>query len=168
MGRKATPQYGIKYTFKFRNEEGTHYTTLLFEGRNDKGRLEFWNYESKNLTTMRDERFSYIHRFNLVREEPIERVIKEVPKHLIVEPEQIELEIEKNIFSSYAEKISSLTLQQKEILERELGISIEDFKKELNQADGVNNEEFDKLVQNGFMRRVFSLQTALLKANGHY
>lgn len=72
MAKRVSPIKGIKYTFKFNKDGKTHLTTLSFEGQLGNGRYEFYNYESKAYTSMRPERFSYIHRFNLVSEEPIQ------------------------------------------------------------------------------------------------
>lgn len=72
MAKRVSPIKGIKYTFKFNKDGNTHRTTLSFEGQLGNGRYEFYNYESKAYTSMRPERFSYIHRFNLVSEEPIQ------------------------------------------------------------------------------------------------
>lgn len=112
MGRRAQPQRGIIYTFRFRNEKGTHYTKLLYEGRNNKGRLEFYNYESKAYTTMPDKRFSYIHRFNLVKEEILpenKRKIPEVNPKLIIDEPKMKNEDSAMVKNKVLTELRSLT-----------------------------------------------------------
>ncbi|MBQ7348653.1 MAG: hypothetical protein IJW47_01525 [Clostridia bacterium] len=75
--RRAQPKEGIEYTFRFYKDGKVSLTTLIYDSVNDKGRLVFYNKQSGAFTTMLPNRFSYIHRFNLVRELPIKIVPKE-------------------------------------------------------------------------------------------
>ena len=168
MGKKATPKKGIKYTFKFRNAGGTHITTLLFEGRNDKGRLEFYNYESKAYTNMRDDRFSYIHRFNLVKEEPVETIIKEVPKEEIIETfEQIGIEdvvCTEEYTKEQINRMRNLSPLQREIIKRRIGRYPEQLADDYEKALSGNEETFQRYLKNGIMKEWFAAQEALLQA----
>lgn len=116
MGRKRIePKKGIKYIFKFTNQKTglTHPTTLIFEGVKDNGRLEFYNVETKTYTSMPDKRFSYIHRFNLVREETFERGIKEPPKTAIEDKPRVIVEDENYELMKAVKWLSSLSAEHK-------------------------------------------------------
>ncbi len=134
MPRRAEPQYGIKYTFRFRNEKGTHFTTLLYEGVNDKGRLVFYNYTSKAYTTMPKERFSYIHRFNFVKEEPVERKITTINPNSIVDEPITNIKDDEELTSKGKElilKMRSLNKGEREKIRVVIGREVGEFIKDL-------------------------------------
>lgn len=87
MAKRATPKENVEYVFRFRKGDKTCYVTLIFEGINEKNRCVFYNKQSGAFTSMLPERFSYIHRFNLVRETYIEPK-KEKP----LEPKSVKAE----------------------------------------------------------------------------
>lgn len=127
--RRAQPKEGIEYTFRFHKNGKTSFTTLTFETTNEKGRLVFYNKQSKAFTSMKPERFSYIHRFNLVREKPIETApvqirLKEVDPRLIEDVSIIEPSNDK-----YAEYhfFKDVTPEQRKAIEETLPISYTTF-----------------------------------------
>ena len=163
MGKKATPQKGIMYTFRFRNEKkGVHYTTLLFEGRNDKGRLVFYNYESKAFTTMRDDRFSYIHRFNLVKEEKVEIEIKEVPKHLIDDKPTIKTKSIEEYIKEAVEAFNKSTPEQRQKITAKVGMPAEVLLREFVKAMRASEEDFKTFLKKGIMSK-WSVAESILK-----
>lgn len=70
MGRKrAEPKENVEYTFDF--GKGKKYTFKYIGTNEANGRLRMFNVVTKTITTMLPERFSYIHRFNLISEREI-------------------------------------------------------------------------------------------------
>ncbi len=132
MAKRAQVQKGIIYKFRFKKDGKTHITTLLFEERNEKGRLVFYNYETGVFTSMREDRFSYIHRFNLVSETPVNMEIKQVPKECIQEHEPCENEL-KDQENKMLDSLRSLTCQQRELVINEIKRKPEDLEKELKK-----------------------------------
>ena len=161
MAKRATPEKGIKYTFKFKKQDKTHFTTLLFEGMNDKGRYEFYNYQSKAYTSMPPLRFSYIHRFNLVREERVKMEIKEVPAHLIIDNPIFE-----NLNDQQKEtlnKLRGLSPLQKNLIKAAIGRSVEELANDLELYFSSPAEE-ERLGKKGLWGEWNKAQTALLTA----
>lgn len=71
MGRKrAEPKENVEYTFDF--GKGKRYTFIYIGINEANGRIRMFNVATKTITTMPPERFSYIHRFNLISERPAE------------------------------------------------------------------------------------------------
>ena len=98
MGRKrAMPRENVEYTFSF--GPGKKYKFIYMGTNEANGRLRMFNVVTNTITTMPPERFSYIHRFNLLSERNISETVPNVkipaakpieePKDLSAEEEKI-------------------------------------------------------------------------------
>ena len=163
MARRAEPKKGILYTFKFRNEKGWHYTTLLYEGINNKGRLEFYNYESKALTTMPAKRFSYIHRFNLVKEEPVKMEIKDVAPPLIIEQPIIEENEISNQEQKILHELRSLNENERKRVRITLARETDDLIKDVEICFNTVESELDRQLFSKTMNDLIKVGNVLGK-----
>lgn len=143
MARRAEPKGNIEYTFRFRKGDRTHLTVLIYEGMNEKGRCVFFNKSSKSHTSMTLKRFGYIHRFNLISENQIQK------QPIQKEPSPIELERQK-ARQKRLEEIERERKQQKEIKE---------YIEQLQSLNNAQKEEVESAVQ----RRV---EDIILDLNG--
>ncbi|MBR2870420.1 MAG: hypothetical protein IKB98_03490 [Clostridia bacterium] len=131
MPPRAKPEKNVKYTFRFRKDGKVSFTTLIYEGVNDKGRLEFYNCQSKAWTSMRLDRFSYICRFNLYKKEAIETKEERIQKNA-VKPVQIERtgpsdkELKEEELK-VVETLRKLTAEQKERVRNTIGRSSDEL-----------------------------------------
>ena len=135
MGRRAEPKKDIEYIFRFKHGNNVKKTTLIFEGINEKGRLEFFNKEAGTYTSMPPERFSYIHRFNLVSEQV---VVKKLSKQPVldkyerqrlddIEKEKKEREEAQKFNEQNLKCLKSFTEQEKTQLRKFLGFSVDEL-----------------------------------------
>lgn len=83
--KNKSPEFNVEYTFRY---PGNKIYTFVYEGTNANGRLAFWNKTTNNITDMRTDRFSYLHRFQLVSEKPIEKATspKKVEDNIVGKP----------------------------------------------------------------------------------
>ena len=166
MARRAVPQIGMEYTFKFRKCGLTHKTTLIFNGVNEKGRCEFFNVQSNAFTSMTPKRFAYIHRFNLTSEGPardIERpTLKEVPRNLIED----NISITDDDVPKEAQKIikhfRSLNQVQRVLVQKAIGRNVDNFISDLELYFASNSEEvIQRLQRQGIMLEWMRAEDAL-------
>ncbi len=134
MAPRAKPEANVKYTFRFRKDGKTSLVTLIYEGINNKGRLEFYNCQSKAYTSMLPDRFSYIHRFNLVKKEQIptkeERNKVNAPKSIQVENAELKVDCAKERID-IANFFSGLNEKEKELIQRTIRRSPDKLEKDM-------------------------------------
>lgn len=139
MKKRREPEANVEYTFKFRSGEKVNVVTLIFEGTNAKGRFEFYNKQSKGFTSMPPERFSYIMRFNLVSQKPIEKkpsiseVWEQEEEKRKGQEEKEALEREKAFNKDLLEKFGSLNAYQRAQVEHVTSTTYDDFYKDLKK-----------------------------------
>ena len=137
--KRAQPKEGFEYTFRFHKDGKTSFTTLTYEGVSENGRLVFYNKASKAFTSMRPDRFSYIHRFNLVKEKaietaPVQARIKEVDSRLIEENPIVEPSKEK--YEQY-NRFKDVAAQTREEIETAIKMPYVTFLRLLKQWEAI-------------------------------
>lgn len=134
MAPRAKPETNVKYTFRFRKDGKTSFVTLIYEGINNKGRLEFYNCQSKAYTSMLPDRFSYIHRFNLVKKEQIptkeERIKANAPRSVQIENVELHVDNKKELVEIES-FFRCLNDKERELIQRTIGRNVDKLEKDM-------------------------------------
>ena len=158
MAKRATPKTGVRYTFRFMKNGEKKLSVLEYVGINAEGRLEFYNVKTGTFTSMPEKRFSYIHRFNLLKEEPsTKRTIKmrEVP------PAQIEdtspkIEVKEDC-NKIIQRLETLSEKQREIASIKLNRSYDAFLSDFINVARKPESSFDPISDGAIMAEMISV-----------
>lgn len=132
MAKRTAPKLDILYTFQFRKGNITHYSRLEYMRIKENGRLEFYNHDTNSYTSMRPERFSYIRRYNKVKEEKIVPPPRALPKKTNVTVNVIEEEFDVNT-DKILKSLQILNSTQRAKIEKIIGRPFADFFNDFKQ-----------------------------------
>lgn len=142
MGRKrAVPRSDVEYTFDF--GQGKKYKFIYIGTNPANGRLRMFNVVTKTITTMLPERFSYIHRFNLVSEcaavaVPAQQTKKPTPPIQNPTQPREDLETLKAEEARIVRTLTNLSEKDRSRIERAIGKTPEKLLYDLQHAESDN------------------------------
>ena len=131
MGRKRVmPRENVEYTFCF--GPGKYYKFIYMGTNEANGRLFMFNVVAKTVRTMEPERFSYIHRFNLISEREIPTTkAAPLPEPKIIKEPEPDLSVEE---AKIIRTLKNLTAENRSKVIAAIGKTPEDLAYDLQHA----------------------------------